>query len=465
MEDQSKLAFLAGSALFLELMDTSLLSNLTIPLAHIFNVSPDQIAEPILSYTIGSCLFIPLVAWLCKNYSPIRLLLMSILAFLVSSLACGLASDLTTFTLARFFQGVSISFAAPVAMIMLMERCTEDKVAFYVGMVNMPGLIGIAIGPVVGGFFSHYASWRYAFYINVPTALFLCVFIYIHFIRHSFMPAIKEKVPFDFSGFLFSSLAIVLISTGVELLAQKQSHLSMVALMLGTFCLLFYLLLWWRRRETRVLDLGVFSNTKYLLGALINCITRIGMAGVPVAISIYLHQHFQFSVLQTGFYLAVIGAMAATAKLMTGFLNNLGLEKSLALSILGNSISIYSAQYLTNNVYSMRNLLILTGFGFFQSTLYTCMNAIMLVDIKKPMMGNACNIQSIIQKLFIGFGIVFALCLPGLLHNFFSNAGYIFSYYCNLSALIVASAMIFIAVFHRKHITTFCSCLLNLQKK
>ena len=84
MEDESKLAFLAGSALFLQLMDASLLSNLSIPLAQTFNVSMHQIANPILWYTIGSCLFISLVAWLCKNYSPIKLLMTSILGFLLS---------------------------------------------------------------------------------------------------------------------------------------------------------------------------------------------------------------------------------------------------------------------------------------------------------------------------------------------------------------------------------------------
>ncbi len=458
MEDESKLAFLAGSALFLELMDTSLLSNLNIPIAHTFNVSVYQIAEPILWYAIGSCLFISLVAWLCKNYLPAKLLLTSFLAFLFSSLACGLANDITTFTLARFFQGVSISFAAPVAMIMLMERCREDRVAIYVGLVNMPGLIGIAIGPIVGGICDHYASWRYAFYINIPTTLFLCGFIYIHFIRHRLVHTITEKLPFDFPGFLFSSLAIVLISASVELFGEQKNQLSIVSLTLGTSCLFLYLILWRKKREMRVLDLDVFRNTKYMLGTLTNCITRIGMAGVPVAVSIYLHQHFNFTVLQTGFCLAFIAAISTVAKLITVFLNTIGLEKSLAISVAGSTVSIYATQYLTSNAYGVRNLLILTVFGFFQSTLYTCMNAIMLVDIKKSMMGNACNIQSIIQQLFIGFGIVFALYLPGLLQDCFSDAGKIFSYYCNLSALVVASAMIIIVLFHRKHRTalTFC---------
>ncbi len=450
MEDESKLAFLAGSALFLQLMDASLLSNLSIPLAQTFNVSMHQIANPILWYTIGSCLFISLVAWLCKNYSPIKLLMTSILGFLLSSLACGLANDITTFTLGRFFQGVSISFVAPIAMIMLMERCREDRVTLYLGMINMPGLIGIAIGPVVGGLFYHYASWRYAFYINIPTVLFLCGFIYIHFIRHYFINTIKEKIPFDFPGFLFSSLAIVLVSVSVELFAQKQNQLSMASLMLGTSCLFLYLILWRKKREMRVLDLDVFKNTKYMLGTLTNCITRIGMAGVPVAVSIYLHQHFNYTVLQTGFCLATIGIIAAAAKLIVNSLDTIGLEKSLAISVAGTSASIYATQYLTSNVYSVRNFLIFSGFGFFQSILYTCMNAIMLVDIKKSMMSNACNIQSIIQQLFIGFGIVFALYLPGLLHNWLSDAGKIFSYYCNLSALVVASAMIIIALYHRK---------------
>lgn len=451
MSDEPKLAFLAGAALFLELLDTSLLSNLIVPLAQSFDVHERDISSAILGYTIGSSLLISAVAWLCKKYSQVKLLMLAMIGFLLSSASCGLAEGLVTFTLARFVQGISISFAAPVAMIMLMEKCNEERIPFYVSIVNMPALIGIAIGPLVGGLCAHYANWRYSFYINIPISLMLMCFIYTQFKHYSFKTKNKNHSKFDISGFIYSSSCILLLSLSVQLSTQQEILLSIFTALIGITSLVLFFRTWKKKRAQCLLNLAVFFEKNYQLGTITNCIVRIGLAGMPVALSIYLHQHFQFTLIQTGAYLATISLMAAVSKLSTNFFGKIGLENSILLTSLGGGLSVYAVQFMEPEFYSLLNITILLSFGFFKSTVYSCMNGIMLINMRKEDMGDACNIQSIIQQLFEGFGIIYAIYIPFYFKEHLSNKALAFQYYGNLSLVITLSSVFVVFFCKRKN--------------
>jgi len=69
---------------------------------------------------------------------------------------------------------------------------------------GMGAVLGPIIGPALGGWLTDSFSWRWVFYINLPfgALAFLGVMTFIHDHRH------EQKVPFDFMGFAFLSLAI-----------------------------------------------------------------------------------------------------------------------------------------------------------------------------------------------------------------------------------------------------------------
>ena len=447
MSDEHKLALVAGITLFLELADTALIPAIAIPLSHSFNVGVTQISRPVLWYSIGACLFVPTISWMCKAYSPKKILLWSIVLFMGTSAVCGLSQSMGAFTCARFLQGVSISLTSPVAMIILMEVCEKDKVVFYNGIVNMPGMLGISFGPAIGGILSYYFSWRYAFYANIPVCIFLFLFIWTSIdikTQHR-----KRKI--DLLGFLLLSSGIILITAGVDSLQREELQWSLYFIPVGMAAIMIFFFIH-KKKQSGILDFSVFKDESFLIGAIINLITRISMTGIPIVLAVFLQQHYHNSIREVGISLSVIGIAGAIAKLFSGYITKVGLRASLLISISMTAFCIISTHYLSGNIYCVRDIAILFLFGFFMSILYTAMNGMMLVSISVEKMGDACNIQAIIQQLFTGFGIVFALLMYSYFKKHTGELVLSYQLVCIASATIMAFAAFIILCAKKKHV-------------
>jgi EmrB/QacA subfamily drug resistance transporter len=90
--------------------------------------------------------------------------------FAISSVLCGLAPTTTTLVCARALQGVAGALLIPVSLALLSTSIAEEERARTVGA--WAGLTGVAsaAGPFIGGWLVDTASWRWAFFINLPVA-------------------------------------------------------------------------------------------------------------------------------------------------------------------------------------------------------------------------------------------------------------------------------------------------------
>src|ERR1700759_5234703 len=91
--------------------------------------------------------------------------------FMVGSIACGAAQDVTFLQLSRAFQGIggAAMFATALALIASAFQGRDRGVAF--GAFGATTGVAVAIGPVLGGVLTSYLSWRWIFYVNIPICL------------------------------------------------------------------------------------------------------------------------------------------------------------------------------------------------------------------------------------------------------------------------------------------------------
>ncbi len=433
------LLFISGSLLFLEMMDASLLSTLMVTISRYFNVNMNKMLGPILWYIAGSCMFIPIVAWISKRFSHGLIFLYSIMIFLFSSLICGLSDSITMFSVSRFFQGLSISFASTTSMISLMENCNKDETATLVGFANFPGMIGVSMGPVIGSLFAHYISWKYAFYLNIPICLLLAMIVWYVFLHKKAFVSTKTKVSgkFDFLGFVTLSLSLVMISLGVEYLEEKNNIISICLILAGIFFIILHVMIYRLRNRVNILNFSVFNDVNFLVGGIVNIISRIGMAGIPVILGLLFQEYFYFSILKTGALITLIFVFGAIAKFFSNALYKIGLANSVGLGLLLTLTSLLVLQNIGNFSHDFLSWVALSFFGFSISILYTAMNSIMLISITTEKMADACNIQTIIQQLFTGFGMVFSIILLLWIKNIKGDMDVSFMYVCRISALVM----------------------------
>lgn len=90
--------------------------------------------------------------------------------FAAASIGCGLAGSIQQLIFARSIQGVGAAFLVPGSLSIIGALFDEKSRGQAIGTWSGFTAITTAIGPVLGGWLIDHASWRWAFFINVPLA-------------------------------------------------------------------------------------------------------------------------------------------------------------------------------------------------------------------------------------------------------------------------------------------------------
>jgi EmrB/QacA subfamily drug resistance transporter len=100
-----------------------------------------------------------------------KMFLLGVMLFTAASIACGVAPNIRTLVLARAVQGVGAAFLVPGSLSIISASFGEKTRGKAIGTWSGFTAITAAVGPVLGGWLIDHASWRWAFFINVPMAV------------------------------------------------------------------------------------------------------------------------------------------------------------------------------------------------------------------------------------------------------------------------------------------------------
>jgi EmrB/QacA subfamily drug resistance transporter len=90
--------------------------------------------------------------------------------FAIASMACGLASNIQQLVIARSIQGLGAAFLVPGSLSIISACFDETTRGQAIGTWSGFTAITTAAGPILGGWLIEHASWRWAFFINIPLA-------------------------------------------------------------------------------------------------------------------------------------------------------------------------------------------------------------------------------------------------------------------------------------------------------
>jgi EmrB/QacA subfamily drug resistance transporter len=88
-----------------------------------------------------------------------------------ASLACGIASNIHQLIIARSIQGIGAALLVPGSLAIISASFDEKSRGRAIGTWSGFTAITTAVGPVLGGWLIEHATWRWAFFINLPIAV------------------------------------------------------------------------------------------------------------------------------------------------------------------------------------------------------------------------------------------------------------------------------------------------------
>lgn len=133
--------------------------------------STDQVSWIQTAYLIPEVVMIPLSGYLSRLWGTQRVFLMSCLGFMVMSVLTGLSSSIDMMIITRALQGFIGGAMIPTVFAVAFTAFPPEKRITASVIMGLIVTLAPTVGPTLGGHLTEWLSWRWLFFINVPTGV------------------------------------------------------------------------------------------------------------------------------------------------------------------------------------------------------------------------------------------------------------------------------------------------------
>jgi len=252
-----------------------------------------------------------------------RMFVIGLIGFGAASALGGLAQNQAMLFGARAIQGAFAAVMAPASLSLLTVTFTaarERAQAFGVYGAVAGG--GAAIGLVLGGMLTQFASWRWTLLINVPIAI-AAAFAAVRFIRES---RAEVRQSYDFPGAVTSTVGLFLLVYGFTIASTHGWGAPLtLALLIGAVLALAAFVVIELRVSHPLLPLRVVLERNrggsFLASLLVGC----ALLGTFLFLTFFLQRTLGYSALRTGFaFLPFSGGIILGAGIASQLLPRIG---------------------------------------------------------------------------------------------------------------------------------------------
>ncbi len=145
-------------------------------MADFFHTSPALASMSLTSGMIGLAVGQVFIGPLTDKVGRKRILVASMLLFVVASILCIMATDIYLFNLFRLFQGLAGAGGIVISKSMATDMYSGKELADFMAVLGAVNGIAPVVAPVVGGLMSGVASWQgvFALLLLVGAVLAVC---------------------------------------------------------------------------------------------------------------------------------------------------------------------------------------------------------------------------------------------------------------------------------------------------
>jgi EmrB/QacA subfamily drug resistance transporter len=285
-------------ALFMIMLDNTVV-NVALPTIqrslHITN--PENLEWTVNAYVLTFAALILLGGKLGDRFGRKRIFIVGLAIFTLASAACALATSDTQLIAFRALQGVGGAFLNPLSLSILVAAFPRKELPTAIGIWAGVSGLGLAVGPLLGGFLVEHVSWSAVFWINVPIGIIAA--------GVALWAVVESR---DTTTKALDLLGVVLVTAGLFSLTwaliKTGSHSWTSAYTLGFLALaaVLFALFVWRERTTAepMLPLSFFRSRVFSASSAVVLFVGFAMFGIFYFVTLYFQNVLGYSALEAG---------------------------------------------------------------------------------------------------------------------------------------------------------------------
>lgn len=365
----------------------------------------------ITAYILAATIAMPIYGKLGDLIGRRSLFLFALGIFVLGSALTGYSQDIYQLIAFRGVQGIGGGGLMVLSMAIIADIVPIRERAKYMGPMGAVFGLASVIGPLLGGYFTDYASWRWAFWVNLPLGL-IAIAVAWAFLK---IPKEKQEYSIDYFGIIAMAGVVTCLTLLTSWGGTEYDWFSNIILTLAAGVIGFSILFYYAESKAKdpLIPLSLFSSKIFNIATFIGLLIGIGMFATVGFLPTYMQMVYGYSATLSGYLMVpmVVGMLITMTG--TGFIMS-RTGKYKIYPILGNLILMVT-MYLFSTIHQDLHVAFVCFYIFLLGTGIGMMMQILLIIVQNAvspkMVGTATSANSFFREIgaTIGISVVGAL--------------------------------------------------------
>jgi EmrB/QacA subfamily drug resistance transporter len=317
------------------------------------------------SYMLTSTVTAPIWGKLSDIYGRKLFQILGVSIFVVTSVMTGAAQTMDQLIVFRALQGIGSGMIMASSFTVIADLFPPEERGRWQGLLAAVFGLSSIVGPTVGGTLTDNASWRWAFYINVPIGLVALPVLW------KALPVIKHgrqgRIDYLGSATLAAAVTPLLLAFVWAGDTYSWSSVQVIGLFAASLAMTLAFLYVEHKAEDPIIPLHLFRSPTYNIVSFITLLTGMAMFGTMVYVPLFVQGVIGASATNSGIVTAPMMIGLIVASVLSGqMVSRTGKYKAislLGLLVMGGGLYLLSSMGAGTTRWTATAWMIVLGFG------------------------------------------------------------------------------------------------------